>query len=136
MNDELVVAVCGPVDAGKSSLIGVLTSGQLDDGRGDARLKILRHPHEQDSGRTSNISMNPIKYILKDSKQLEIYNTKAKKNTEIKKLKEISLLNDGNLKEKVISFMDLAGHEKYLKTTVFGVTGMFLIEVLLLLVLI
>lgn len=125
MNDELVVAVCGPVDAGKSSLIGVLTSGQLDNGRGDARLKILRHPHEQDSGRTSNISMNPIKYILKETKQLEIYNTKAKKNTEIKKLKEISLLNDGNLKEKVISFMDLAGHEKYLKTTVFGVTGMF-----------
>ena len=125
MNDELIVAVCGPVDAGKSSLIGVLTSGQLDDGRGDARLKILRHPHEQDSGRTSNISMNPIKYVLKNSKQLEIYNTKAKKNTEIKKLKEISLLNDGNLKEKVISFMDLAGHEKYLKTTVFGVTGMF-----------
>ena len=125
MNDELIVAVCGPVDAGKSSLIGVLTSGQLDDGRGDARLKILRHPHEQDSGRTSNISMNPIKYVLKDSKQLEIYNTKAKKNTEIKKLKEISLLNNGNLKEKVISFMDLAGHEKYLKTTVFGVTGMF-----------
>ena len=125
MNDELIVAVCGPVDAGKSSLIGVLTSGQLDDGRGDARLKILRHPHEQVSGRTSNISMNPIKYVLKDSKQLEIYNTKAKKNTEIKKLKEISLLNDGNLKEKVISFMDLAGHEKYLKTTVFGVTGMF-----------
>ena len=31
---ELVLAVCGPVDAGKSSLIGVLTSGKLDDGRG------------------------------------------------------------------------------------------------------
>ena len=38
---------------------------------------------------------------------------------------EISLLNDANIKEKVVSFMDLAGHEKYLKTTVYGVTGMF-----------
>ena len=79
MNDELVVAVCGPVDAGKSSLIGVLTSGQLDNGRGNARLKVLRHPHEQDSGRTSNISLNPIKYVLKDTKCLQVYNTKAKR---------------------------------------------------------
>lgn len=127
MKDELIVAVCGPVDAGKSSLIGVLTSGQLDNGRGDARLKVLRHPHEQSSGRTSNISMNPIKYKLKENNTtLELYNTKAKKNTDIRKLKDIELNNDNNtIQEKVISFMDLAGHEKYLKTTVFGVTGMF-----------
>ena len=49
MNDnkeECTFAVCGPVDAGKSSLIGVLTSGKLDDGRGQAREKILKHQHE------------------------------------------------------------------------------------------
>ena len=39
--EECTIAVCGPVDAGKSSLIGVLTSGQLDDGRGRSRRKIL-----------------------------------------------------------------------------------------------
>ena len=27
--------------------------------------------------------------------------------------------------KKVIQLIDLAGHEKYLKTTVFGVTGLF-----------
>ena len=29
MTEESVIAVCGPVDAGKSSLIGVLTTGQF-----------------------------------------------------------------------------------------------------------
>ena len=60
INEECTFAVCGPVDAGKSSLIGVLTSGELDNGRGQARSKILIHKHELDSGRTSNITFNPL----------------------------------------------------------------------------
>lgn len=32
---------------------GVLTQGELDNGRGRARLGLLRHPHELLSGRTS-----------------------------------------------------------------------------------
>jgi elongation factor 1-alpha len=32
--EEISIVVCGPVDAGKSSLVGVLTTGELDDGRG------------------------------------------------------------------------------------------------------
>ena len=125
MEEELIVAVCGPVDAGKSSLIGVMTTGSLDNGRGTARAQILRNPHELESGRTSSISMNPIKYIL-DERMIQLYNTKAKRTTEIKLLKSIMLNNiEKKSNEKIISFMDLAGHEKYLKTTVFGVTGMF-----------
>ncbi len=38
---------------GKSTMIGVLTSGTLDDGRGSARSRILRHSHERSNGRTS-----------------------------------------------------------------------------------
>jgi GTPase len=34
---EVRVAVVGNVDSGKSTLLGVLTHGVLDDGRGDAR---------------------------------------------------------------------------------------------------
>ena len=49
--DKINIAVCGPVDAGKSTLIGVLTSGILDNGNGLARQKILVHKHELDSGR-------------------------------------------------------------------------------------
>lgn len=36
------VAMCGNVDSGKSTLIGVLTRGGLDDGRGSARMLVFR----------------------------------------------------------------------------------------------
>lgn len=49
------VAVVGNVDAGKSTLLGVLTHGSLDDGRGTARLKLFRHKHEAETGRTSSV---------------------------------------------------------------------------------
>ena len=44
------------MDAGKSTLLGVLTQGELDNGRGKARLNLFRHLHEIQSGRTSSIS--------------------------------------------------------------------------------
>lgn len=53
---DLRVAVLGNADAGKSTLLGVLTHGQLDNGRGRSRLNMLRHLHEIQSGRTSSIS--------------------------------------------------------------------------------
>ena len=49
------VAVVGNVDAGKSTLLGVLTHGELDNGRGHARQKLFRHKHEMESGRTSSV---------------------------------------------------------------------------------
>lgn len=55
---DLRVAVVGNVDAGKSTLVGVLTGpvSFLDDGRGLARSKVLRHKHEAETGRTSSIA--------------------------------------------------------------------------------
>lgn len=49
-------AVLGPAEGGKSTLLGVLTQGELDNGRGRARLNLFRHLHEIQSGRTSSIS--------------------------------------------------------------------------------
>ena len=121
---ECVMAVCGPVDAGKSSLIGVLTSGQLDNGRGLARNKILVHPHERETGRTSHITYNPLVYNTnKDTTDsINLSNIKEKSDNLI----NFKLRGQKNpYANKVISFIDLAGHEKYLKTTIFGVTGLF-----------
>lgn len=53
---DLKLAVLGNVDAGKSTLLGVLTQGELDNGRGRARLNLFRHLHEIQTGRTSCIS--------------------------------------------------------------------------------
>lgn len=55
-NIEVRVAVLGGIDAGKSTLLGVLTQGELDNGRGRARLNMFRHMHEIQTGRTSCIS--------------------------------------------------------------------------------
>lgn len=52
---EIRVAVVGNVDAGKSTLLGVLTHGELDNGRGLARQKLFRHKHEVETGRTSSV---------------------------------------------------------------------------------
>jgi GTPase len=91
MND-IKICIGGSVDAGKSTVIGVLTKNVLDNGRGYARSLILKTKHEIESGRTSKISFNYIKYPEED---------------------------------KTITLIDLAGHEKYLKTTLYGILGSF-----------
>ena len=38
-------------------MLGVLVKGDLDDGRGRARVNLFRHKHEIESGRTSSVGM-------------------------------------------------------------------------------
>lgn len=59
---EVRCAVVGNVDSGKSTTLGVLTRGALDDGRGRARVGLFRHKHEIETGRTSSVGMevNPV----------------------------------------------------------------------------
>lgn len=54
---ETRISVVGNVDAGKSTMLGVLVKGGLDDGRGKARVNLFRHKHEHESGRTSSVGM-------------------------------------------------------------------------------
>ncbi len=88
---ELRIAVLGNVDAGKSSLTGVLTKNVLDDGRGYARSLVSQFSHEKDTGKTSSVTQN------------------------------FSKSEDGH----VVVYIDLAGHEKYLKTTLHGMSGFY-----------
>ena len=101
---EMTIAITGNVDSGKSSLCGVLTNDNirkgeinkaLDDGNGLARRRILNFQHEQKSGRTSSISYN---YMICD-------NTTPK--------------------PRIVSLVDLAGHQQYLKTTITGVVSSY-----------
>ena len=110
---EVRVAVVGNVDAGKSTLLGVLTHCVLDDGRGNARTKLFRHKHEIESGRTSSVGND----ILGFDASGNIVNEPDPHG---------ALLDWGKIcrkSSKVITFIDLAGHEKYLKTTIFGMMG-------------
>jgi GTPase len=108
---DIRIAVCGNVDAGKSTLVGVLTSGKLDDGRGSQRVACFNFKHEKESGRTSSIGEMMIGF---NTKGVCVNYEQGHK------------MDIGNVMEqsyKVVSFFDLAGHERYLKTTVSGMTG-------------
>eukprot|EP00004_Rigifila_ramosa_P011212 TRINITY_DN2376_c0_g1_i1.p1 TRINITY_DN2376_c0_g1~~TRINITY_DN2376_c0_g1_i1.p1 ORF type:complete len:767 (+),score=201.43 TRINITY_DN2376_c0_g1_i1:2457-4757(+) len=106
---DIRIAVAGNVDSGKSTLIGVLTRGALDNGRGSARLNVFRHKHEAANGRTSAISHQILGF---DSKGECInYRDTVRPPTWTEVVSE---------SYKLLSFIDLCGHDKYLKTTVFG----------------
>lgn len=107
---EVRVGVLGGVNAGKSTLLGVLTQGELDNGRGSARLNMFRHRHEIQSGRTSCISHEALGFDT----QGNVINLALDMMT----AEEIS-----EKSSKLVTFMDLAGHRRYLKTTVQALTG-------------
>lgn len=107
---ELRIAVVGNVDAGKSTMLGVLVKGALDDGRGRARVNLFRHKHEIESGRTSSVGLEIMGF---DSRGEIVGNTQGQ-------VRKLSWEDIGKRSAKVISFSDLAGHERYLRTTVFG----------------
>ncbi len=86
-SDELTIGIVGNVDSGKSTTVGVLISGKLDDGRGSARLHVQLHQHEKRTGRTSSVTTNCIR-----------------------------------TDRKVITFIDLPGHRRYLHTTMYGLS--------------
>lgn len=60
--EQLHVAIAGPTGAGKSSLLGILSTSALDNGRGKSRLSLLKHRHEISSGVTSSIAQELIGY--------------------------------------------------------------------------
>lgn len=106
---ETRIAVVGNVDAGKSTMLGVLVKGGLDDGRGKARVNLFRHKHEIESGRTSSVGM-----------EIMGFDTVGKVVSSDVPGRKLSWEEIGKRSAKVISFTDLAGHERYLRTTVFG----------------
>jgi GTPase len=103
------VAVVGNVDAGKSTLIGTLTTSCLDDGRGKSRTSIMKHRHEIESGRTSTATTHLMGFRSTGEPIAGRDSVRANKRKSEDEVARESY--------RVITLMDLAGHEKYLKTT-------------------
>jgi len=106
---DLRVCILGSADVGKSTLLGVLTQGQLDNGRGRARLNMFRHLHEIQTGRTSSISHEILGF---DSEGNSVDYSTCSTAEEI-----------CENATKLLTFIDLAGHQRYLRTTLSGLTG-------------
>lgn len=111
---EIRLAVIGNVDSGKSTLVGCLTKGIKDDGRGFARKFVFNYQHETESGRTSSIAEEIMGF--KNGKMVSSGRANEKKNVS---WKEITSQSD-----HVITLLDLCGHEKYLKTTMYGISAL------------
>jgi GTPase len=81
--------------------IGVLVKGGLDDGRGKARVNLFRHKHEIETGRTSSVGMEIMGFDSKGG--IVVSSVPGRK---------LSWEEIGQRAAKVITFTDLAGHER------------------------
>jgi GTPase len=111
---DVRVAVAGNVDAGKSTCIGVLKTGSLDDGRGRARGAVMVHAHEITSGRTSTTSSHVVGF--KSDGSISNYDGVRANSLDVVTKNSVRLL----------SLIDLAGHEKYLRSMIYGVSSSLL----------
>jgi len=110
---NIKVAVAGNVDSGKSSILGCLTTGERDNGRGHSRSFVFNYIHELKSGRTSSIAHQIMGFD---------YSGKVINSNGLTKLSWPEIVQKS---AKIISFVDLCGHEKYLKTTIMGLASSF-----------
>jgi len=113
--NDVRIAIIGNVDSGKSTLVGVLTKGIFDDGRGSARKAVFNFAHEASNGRTSSIGQEILGFT-EEGKVVEPERLNSTKNQTWSHIAKTS--------KKIITFLDLCGHEKYLKTTMFGLVGL------------
>ena len=147
------IAIAGNVSSGKSTLLAVISKGVKDDGRGAARNQIFQHNHEFRSGHTSSITVHNMhfdkhgsvlnlrdEYEMMDVKNVaplvNVSNCGSSSSSSSTSTPPINLgirrnrsysdieLTDEKVTHRVVSLIDLAGHEKYLKTTLHGLVGM------------
>lgn len=108
----------GNVDSGKSTLVGIITASDdvADDGRGALRKRVFNFSHEVENGRTSSIAHEIVCFDEAGNQIIpESQSTK----------KKVVWPDIVSRSAKVISLNDLCGHEKYLKTTMYGLSGLF-----------
>jgi GTPase len=112
--EDLRVAMLGNVDAGKTTITGVLSKGIVDDGRGLARARVLQHKHEHEKGQSSSVALELIGF----NKGKQVLPTKIT-GQHNKDFHDVATRSSHRM-----TLVDLCGHEKFLRTTIFGLTGM------------
>jgi GTPase len=95
-------------------------SGINDDGRGALREKVFNFTHEKENGRTSSIGHEIIGF---DKDGSQVSSAKFKDPLTAKKKATWPEIVAGS--SRIAQLIDLCGHEKYLKTTMFGLTGLY-----------
>ena len=109
---QVRVTLTGPTTSGKSTLLGTLSTGTLDNGHGKSRLSLLKHRHEVASGVTSSVAQELIGYNH-DS----IFNYS---HASIESWIDIHDFTKGG---RLAFLLDSAGHPRYRRTILRGIVG-------------
>jgi GTPase len=107
--EQLRVTLTGSTTAGKSSLLGTLSTSTLDNGRGKSRLSLLRHRHEITSGVTSSVAQELIGYhreIDQDPQAINYATSDAS-----------SWIDIHHLADRLVFMSDSPGQPRYAKST-------------------
>jgi GTPase len=110
--EQLRVTLTGPTTSGKSTLLGTLSTGALDNGRGKSRLNLLRHQHEVASGVTSSVAQELIGY--KDNAIFNFAHGNIESWVDIHDYAESG---------RLAFVSDSAGHPRYRRTILRGLVG-------------
>ena len=112
---EVTIGVIGEEGTGKTTLIGVLINGMLDNGKGLARMNVFRHKHEILCGKTSSFSHQ----ILGFDEKGEL--------TNYGNLLRLSSSQIVSKSTKIINFYDMAGSPKtFNRTTITALSNEYL----------
>lgn len=110
--EHLLVGTAGHVDHGKSTLVGTLVSGELDDGIGKTRRYLDTQKHEIERGLSADLSY-AVYGFSKSGEVIRLKNPLSKKE-------KASVVGKA---AKIVSFVDTVGHEPWLRTTIRGIVG-------------
>ncbi|KAK0731845.1 hypothetical protein B0H67DRAFT_478663 [Lasiosphaeris hirsuta] len=110
--DQLRVTLTGPTTSGKSTILGTLSTGTLDNGRGKSRLSLLKHLHEVTSGVTSSVTQ-----------ELIGYNEGEIVNYDHRGVESWIDIHDFTKTGRLVYLLDSAGHPRYRRTILRGIVG-------------
>lgn len=109
---QLRVTLTGPTTSGKSTLLGTLSTGTLDNGQGSSRLNLLKHRHEVATGVTSSVAQELVGYH-----QNNIFNYT---HGGIESWIDIHDFTKGG---RLVFLLDSGGHPRYRRTIFRGIVG-------------
>lgn len=109
---QLRVTLTGPTTSGKSTLLGTLSTGTLDNGQGSSRLNLLKHRHELATGVTSSVAQELIGYH--DNHIFNYTHDGIESWIDIH-----DFTKDGRL----VFLLDSGGHPRYRRTILRGIVG-------------
>ncbi|KAK4447686.1 GTP-binding protein 2 [Podospora aff. communis PSN243] len=111
--DQLRVTLTGPTTAGKSTILGTLSTGTLDNGRGKSRLSLLKHPHEVNTGVTSSLAQELLGYD--EGKIINYGHSNA--------IEPWIDIHQFTKTGRLVFLVDSAGHPRYRRTVFRGLIG-------------